>query len=82
MNNIIEQIVEKYEPGEFIIIDGFDMAIIGWCQSNEKLIYSVQKCIHILTEYMNEDDAIEHFEFNVRPCCGENTPIFCDDFYY
>jgi len=80
--NIIEQIVEKYEPDNFIVIDGFDLAIIGWCQSNEKLIYSVKKCIEILTELVNEEDAIEHFEFNVRQCCGENTPIFCDDYFY
>jgi hypothetical protein len=29
---------------------------------------------------MNEEEAIEHFDFNVRGgCVGEKTPIWCPD---
>jgi hypothetical protein len=45
-----------------------------------RLVYSVSKCIEILCRDMNEEDAIEYFEYNVSGAyVGEKTPIWCDD---
>jgi len=76
---VIDSIIETYEE-DFLIADGFDDAIIGVEESSMKLIYSVSKCISILCTYMNESDAIEYFEFNVKGSyVGEKTPIWCED---
>jgi hypothetical protein len=65
-----------------IFYDGFDDAIIGLDLSSYRIIYSVKKCIEILCRDMNEEDAREHFEFNViGSYVGEKTPIFCSDEY-
>jgi hypothetical protein len=47
-----------------------------------RLIYSVAKCIDILTKQgMDELDAVEYFEFNVSGSyVGEKTPIWCEDY--
>jgi len=63
--------------------DGFDKAIIGQTYDmvvqEDRLIYSVEKCIEILVERddMTPDDAIEYLEFNTL-CAyvGKDQPIF------
>lgn len=77
--NKLEQILENYSDEEFLIIDGFDEAIIGIDLNSMRLIYSVDSCIDILANHMDYEDAIEYFDFNIR-CAyvGEKTPIFCD----
>jgi hypothetical protein len=45
-----------------------------------RLIYSKNKCIEILCRDMNEEDANEYFEYNVKAAyVGEKTPIWCED---
>lgn len=45
-----------------------------------RLIYSVSKCIEILSKDMSEEDAVEYFNFNVSSAyLGEKTPIWCLD---
>ena len=74
---VIDSIIETYQE-DFLIADGFDDAIIGVEESSMKLVYSVSKCVSILCTYMNESDAIEYFEFNVKGSyVGEKTPILC-----
>jgi hypothetical protein len=78
---MIEKIIEQYEDQEILKADGFDEAVIGIDESSMRLIYSVSKCIEILiNEGMSCEDAIEHFNFNIK-CAyvGEQTPIWCDD---
>ena len=78
---MLEEIIEKY--GSVLIADGFDDAILGVSSQGGQVIYSIQKCIDILiAEGMSEEDAIEHFYFNVE-CAyvGEDTPLWCDDFF-
>lgn len=79
---MLNSIIENYPEESFLIADGFDNAVIGVDQQSMRLIYSVSKCIEILTEDMSQEDAIEHFEFNVSGSyVGEKTPIWCyDDF--
>ena len=78
---MIDRILEIYEDEEFIILDGLNGAIIGICDNRMVLIYSVSKCIELLTESIgNEFDAMEYFEFNIKGAfLGDKTPIFCID---
>lgn len=72
--------LEQYGEYEFIIADGFDTAIIGVEENSMRVIYSISKCIAILTENMCEEDAIEYFNFNVSGAnVGDKTPIWCMD---
>jgi hypothetical protein len=79
---LLDGIVEFYEDEEILKADGFDEAVIGIEESSMRLIYSVGKCIEILIteEEMNLEDAIEHFDYNVKNAwVGDKTPIWCDD---
>lgn len=78
---MLESIVEQYGEEETLWkADGFDQAVIGVEQSTMRLIYSVKKCIEILTEDMSEEEAIEYFNYNtLRSYIGDKTPIWCDD---
>jgi hypothetical protein len=77
---MLEQIVENYDGEELLKADGFDAAVIGLEENDMRLIYSVSKCLEILQEDMNEEDAIEYFMFNVSGAyVGPKTPIWCWD---
>lgn len=77
---MIDSIIERYPDESFLKADGFDEAIIGVDNKSMRLVYSVSKCIEILCRDMNEEDAIEYFEYNVSGAyMGEKTPIWCDD---
>lgn len=63
--------------------DGFDDAIIGFCQkwgSDDFLIvYDAKKMIQILVvrDDMTHEEAFEYFEYNIQGAyVGENTPIY------
>ena len=76
----LESILEKYPDETFLKADGFDDAILGVDESSMRLIYSISKCIDILMEGMSDEDALEHFYYNVSGSyMGEQTPIWCDD---
>jgi len=77
---MIDRILEWFPEDEILKADGFDDAIIGIDDSSMRLIYSVSKCIEILSQDMDEEDAVEYFEFNVAGAyVGEKTPIWCRD---
>lgn len=67
-----------------LFADGFDRALIGCAQQFNRVLalYDRAKCIEILTkEGLSEEEAHEHFEFNVVGAyVGENTPLFYDGF--
>jgi hypothetical protein len=76
----LESILEKYPDETFLKAEGFDDAILGVDESSMRLIYSISKCIDILMEDMSDEDALEHFYYNVSGSyMGEQTPIWCDD---
>lgn len=83
MNTILNEILESYPDDSFLTADGFDDAVIGLDEQSMRLVYSVSKCIAILkTEGMTEEDALEHFSFNVSGAyVGDQTPIWCNDSY-
>ena len=78
---MLEALIEAHPETEFLIADGFDDAIIGYHPVSERLIYSISKAIKILIEEgMSEEDAMEHFYYNVEGSyVGEKTPIWSDD---
>jgi len=78
---MLELLVEKYADEDLLKADGFDDAVIGICTREYRLIYSMSKCIEILVEEgMTEEDAIDHFYYNVAGSwVGEKTPIWCED---
>jgi len=82
MQTMIEKLVDWYPEESLLIADGFNDAIIGIDESSMRVIYSVTKCIEILCldEDMDVDDAIEHFNYNVKGSyVGDKTPIWCED---
>lgn len=77
---MIDKIVEWFPEDEVLVADGFDEAIIGIDSNSMRLIYSVTKCIDILSKEMDEEEAVEYFDFNVRGSyVGKKTPIWCTD---
>ena len=82
---MLEEILECYPDETFIKADGFDEAVIGVeIAEPMRLIYSVKLVIETLIteDEMSLEDALEHFEYNIRGSyVGEQTPIWCDDMY-
>jgi hypothetical protein len=77
---MLDKILEWFPEEDILKADGFDEAIIGIETNEMRLIYSVSKCIQILCRDMNEEDAVEFFDFNVRGSyVGDKTPIWCVD---
>ena len=74
----LQNILENYPDEQFIVIDGFDNCVLGLETDSMRLIYSVDRIIEQLCEDMDEEDAIEHFQFNIQGAYfGEQTPIYC-----
>lgn len=77
---MIDKILNWFPEDEFLKADGFDEAIIGIDEETMRLIYSVSKCIDILKKDMEEEEAVEYFNFNVKGSyMGEKNPIWCID---
>lgn len=81
---MLDRICELYPEESFLKADGFDEAIIGVDPKTMCLIYSIKKCIDVLIQNygLEEDEAVEFFEFNTRGAyVGEKTPIWCEDMF-
>ena len=77
----IVEIIESYGE-ETLFADGFDEAIIGIDLNSMRVIYSTAKCIEILCRDMEQEDALEHFDYNVfGSWVGDKTPIWSRDYY-
>ena len=77
---MLEQIIESYPEESFLKIDDHDNAIIGVDETTMKLCYSVSKIIENLMKDMDEEEAIEYYEFNIAGAyMGEKTPILVND---
>jgi len=75
------RIEETYDEGR-IQYDEFREALIGVGERAGGLkinIYDKQVVLDILMRYMDEDDAVEHYYYNVLGSyLGDSTPIFLD----
>ena len=78
---MLELILDNFPEESFLKAYGFDEAVIGLEEPSLRLIYSVKKVIEILIEEgMTEEDALEHFYYNISGgYVGELTPIWCED---
>jgi len=75
-----EKLIELYPESTFSFMDGFDDAILGVDEDTDAVIYSVEKCLLILSKEMSYDDAREYFEFNTRGSKGGDiNVVWCDD---
>jgi hypothetical protein len=81
----LDDIVEMFPEEDILKADGYDYCILGFDYSWDgtiRLIYSVNSILNVLINEndMDEDEAIEYFEFNIRGAyVGEKTPIWCQD---
>jgi hypothetical protein len=69
------------EYPDLLTIDGFDEAVIGVVERAGLLAvcYDRNKIISILMRDMNEEQAIEYYEFNILGAyMGESTPVYLD----
>ena len=81
---MLEIIMEQNPEDEFLKADGLDEAIIGYDDQTGRLIYSMSKIIDILIidDGMTEEDALEHYYYNIHGgYVGEKTPIWCCDYF-
>ena len=77
---MLDKILEWFPEEEILKADGFDEAIIGIDIDTMRLIYSTSICIQILSRDMDEEDAVDHFHYNVKGSyVGVLTPIWCVD---
>jgi len=77
---MLDKILEWFPEEAILKAEGLDDAIIGIDESSMRLIYSVSKCIEVLSRDMTEEEAIEYFDFNIRGSyVREKTPIWCTD---
>lgn len=79
---LLDDILDSYDESKFKIADGFDEAVIGLDEKQNRLIYSVKKCVEILMERdgMTYEVAREFLDFNtIDAYVGELTPIWCED---
>jgi hypothetical protein len=69
------------EHPDLLTIDGFDEAVIGVVERAGLLAvcYDRNKILEILMRDMNEEQAIEYYEFNILGAyMGESTPVYLD----
>ena len=79
-----ENLMIKIQENECIIADGLDHAIIGVTVGpNMQVVYSSALILHeYLIEGMDEEEALDHFYYDViggNPS-GDNSPVFLLDY--
>lgn len=78
----LDIILERYPDEEFLTPDGLVDALLGVDDHSMRLVYSKSKIIQILIEQeeMSEEDALEHYYYNIHGAyVGERTPIYVED---
>jgi hypothetical protein len=81
MSQTLSKILNAYPEEDFLIATGFNDAVVGVCLDSGRLIYSVSMCIDVLTyvDNMPFEDAVEHFEENIRTAYdGDKAPIWAN----
>lgn len=71
--------LQVLKESEAMIITGFGEALMGYCDFHGELVaaYDIDKCIDIIAQDMDYDDAIDYFYFNIHSAyVGKSGPIF------
>lgn len=77
--NTLQLILDAYPDEEFLTMDGFDACVIGLDERRMLLIYSADKILKSLRDDMDQEGALEFFEFNIKGAyMGPNTPIIME----
>ena len=86
---IVEQINDRIgeeEAAEIVLFDGMEAAFVGLAERFEMdghryfAVYSYKKMVEILSEDMDDTDAMEYLEFNtVGLYAGPSTPAILRD---
>jgi hypothetical protein len=81
--NKLETLIELYGD-DFNIAVGFDKAILGIDETEQRVIYSAKKCVQILMkgERLTYNDALDFYNEISKPNTRHNKnnqPIFCND---
>ena len=78
----LKEILEIYPENNWLKADGFDDCVMGIVHSfsgESILAYDYYKIIKKLRKNMTQDEAIEHFNYNiVGSYVGEKTPIYIE----
>jgi len=75
----INEFCETVVPSEEVIVpDDLDAAFIGVALDEDptRAVYSIERCIQILSKEMKPDEAEEYFWVNVAGARGDGYPIF------
>ena len=71
---------DLFKEGRYILLDGYDEAIVGVTLDKTRLIYSSSKIIEMLVrDGMDEDQAFEFFEYNIYGSKIKDCPLFLMD---
>lgn len=86
VNDSVREYLYEVLDEEAVIYDGFDEAVLGVSErfgEDAVIIYDKEKVIDILMkDGMTDEEAIEHFYYNVLGTyAGKYTPIFLDRMY-
>ena len=83
--NKLDSILNSFPDEDFMLIDGFDDAVIGVDTDCVRLVYDVSKMVEILCEGgMDEDEAVDYFEYNVAasvPYSNDAPILIYTDFF-
>ena len=79
---ILEQIKDMYPDESFLYPTGYEDCVIGVEYEDLVLIMDADKIIAKLVkeDSLSEEDAIEHFSFNIAGSKGEGLPIYAHTF--
>tara|TARA_R110001583_G_scaffold187761_1_gene349251 strand:- start:81 stop:365 length:285 start_codon:yes stop_codon:yes gene_type:complete len=75
----IEEFISLVAPDYAILLaDNLDKAFVGIDSENEtpRAVYSIEKCIEVLSEDMSSEEAVDYFWFNVAGSGGKGYPIY------
>lgn len=75
----IDNFADAVAPNEDITVpDGLDEAFLGISTEEEppRAVYSIDKCIEILSKDMPAEEAEEYFWYNVAGAGGSGYPLY------
>jgi hypothetical protein len=74
----LERIIDFYDDYDFVIVKGFDVAVVGVEPDTMSLVYSIEMCIKILVKGgMSQFEATQYFNDNILFSYDDvDAPIF------
>ena len=83
----MKRVLDNFDDGDkLIVLHGFSDALVGISEKfgeEPRLVYSKSRIVEILMEEdeMTEDEAVEHFYYNIiGTYMGKGTPTFISDY--